>query len=133
MKQTINTNSGIFYAKINPYLMDAISTEGYDKIIETDKNKLQHVADCFKSEYCHPENMRRYPNHQNRFAEWLKGLPSCYNIDFENYRILELAQEWGSLSPDATEKQQDKILENWFNFIALKTFQLMRKNNVSPY
>lgn len=88
MKQTINTNSGVFYAKINPYLLSAIDGEGYGKTFGTAAEKLQFVADCFKSEYCYPENLIRYPNHQDRFAQWLMGLPSSYNIDFENYRIL---------------------------------------------
>ncbi len=131
MKQTINTNSGVFYAKINPYLLDAISSD--DREFANDTEKLQYVADCFKSEYCHEYNMRQYPNHQLRFAEWLKGLPSCYNIDYENYRIIELAKEWGSLPINADDRQEDKILDNWFSFIALKTFQLMRKHNVNPY
>ncbi len=127
----VKTNSSTFLAKINPYLLGAISSD--DKDFANDTAKLQHVADCFKSEYCYEYNLQRYPNHQVRFAEWLKGLPSCYSIDYENYRIIELAKEWGSLPLNATDKQEDKILDNWFSFIAFKTFQLMRKHKVSPF
>jgi hypothetical protein len=40
--------------------------------------------------------------------------------------ILELAKEWGSLPADATERQEQAILDNWFNFAANKTAQLFR-------
>ena len=60
---------------------------------------------------------------------WIMGLPTCLNIDFENYKILELAKLWGSIPENATEKQEDKILANWWNFIAVKFFQLVRKYN----
>jgi len=130
---TIKTNSKSFAAKINPYLLDAVNGENYGKELATDKEKLQHVADCFKSEYCFPANLKRYGSYQNVFAQWLMGLPSCYSIDYEHYRIIELAKEWGSLAPDVDDRQEDKILDNWFNFIAFKTFQLMRKHGINPY
>ena len=64
-------------------------------------------------------------------ANWLMGLPSCFNIDFENYRILEIAKEWGSLAQNAAPHDEDKIISNWFNFISAKTIQLIKKNGVS--
>lgn len=64
------------------------------------------------------------------FTEWLQGLPSCFNIDFENYKILKLAVLWGSIHEKHTERQADKILENWFNFIMVKTFQLFKKYKI---
>lgn len=120
-------------AKAFPYILSAIDTEGYDTTATTDKERLQFVCDCFKSEYCFPDNLKRYGSYQNTFANWLMGLPSSINIDFENCRIIEIAKEWGSIPQDADDKQEDKILSNWFNFIAYKTFQLFRKNGISVY
>lgn len=133
LQTTINTNSGIFYAKINPYLLNAIDGEGYGKTFANDAEKLQFLADTFKAEYVFPENVRQYPNRQLLFAEWIKGLPSSFNIAFNYCDIIALTKDWGTLPQDATEKQEDKVCANWFNMIALKTFQLMRKNGVSPY
>jgi hypothetical protein len=130
MKTTISTNSGQFYAKINPYILNAIDADAYDKELTTDKEKLQFLADCFKDEYVYPENVRRYPNKQVLFAEWLKGLPSCFNIDYTYFDIITLSKAWGTIPQDASEKQEDKVCQNWFLMIAQKTFSLMEKHNV---
>src|SRR5215831_13494528 len=116
MKQTINTNSKEFLKKVHAYLLDAISSD--DREFDNDFEKLQYLADRFKDEYLNEYNIARYGSYQNVFAEWLKGLPSSFNIDYENYRIIELAKEWGSLPKNADDRQEDKILDNWWNFIA---------------
>jgi hypothetical protein len=115
------------------YILDAIDGEGYDKVLNTDTEKLQFLAECFKIEYCFPDNLRRFGSYQNCMAEWFMGLPSSFNIDYENYRIIEIAKSWGSIPQDATDRQEDKVLDNWFNWIANKTIQLMKKHNVSIY
>lgn len=120
-------------ALVFPYILDAIDSEGYGKTLVTDAAKLQFIADTFKSEYAYPENIKYYGSYSNCFRNWLMGLPSCFNIDFENYRIIEIAKQWGSLNADANDKQEDKIIDNWFNFITCKTFQLMKKHKVLPY
>ena len=115
---------------VNNYILDAISREGYDKVISTDTEKLQFLADNFKSEYSFPDSIKRYGSYQETFRQWLMGLPSSFNIDFENYRIIEIAKEWGDLPAKANDKQEDKIIDNWFNYIAAKTIILMGKNGV---
>lgn len=116
---------------VNAYILDAIDGSGYGKELTTDTDKLQFVADCYKSEYSFPDNLKRYGSHQNCFANWLQGLPSSFNIDYENYRIIELAIEWGSIPANADDRKTDKILDNWWNFIACKTIQLMAKHKIS--
>ena len=125
-----NTNSKEFKAQVRAYLMaripdvQTIAAE-YDQIIEdTDKARVNWVVDTFNSEYGNAYDLRRWPNRQERFAEWLMGLPSAIHIDYMNYRIIEIAKQWGSLPADATEKQEDKIVANWFNFISFKFWQL---------
>lgn len=116
--------------KVFSYILQAIDGEGYERTFSNDTERLQFLADTFKSEYgWYAEQV----GHLKAFREWLMGLPSSFNVDFENYRIIEIAKEWGSLSPNATERQEDKILDNWFSFIANKTFQLMKKHKVLPY
>ena len=116
---------------VNQYIIAAIDGSGYDKELSTDKEKLQFVAECYKKEYSFRENLIRYKTHQNCFANWLMGLPSSFNVDFENYRIIELAKEWGSLKKDADDMAEDKILDAWFNFIASKTISLMSKHGIT--
>jgi len=119
------------------YILGAISFEGYDLEKEpvTDAEKLAEVCRTFYGEYLKNDKnwQRRYGSYQNAFKEWLTGLPSSINIDFENYKILELCRAWGVLAAYATEKQEDRILENWFNFMANKFFQLCRKEKINTY
>ena len=84
--------------KIKNYLLDAIDLEGrnLDYVPLHDFEKLQEICNIFKSEYWYEENQRYYKNNMYlSFANWLMGLPSCFNIDFENYKILEIAEAWG--------------------------------------
>lgn len=123
--------------KVKPYIIDCIDCEGYnfpkdrkvdDCMINTTEGKLEFLMDTFKSEYgwC-IERLGIY----KAFQEWLMGLPSCFNIEFRNYDILQLAKEWNSIPQDATERQEGKILENWWNFITVKTFQLFSKYKIN--
>jgi hypothetical protein len=109
------------------YMIDAIDGEGYDKTLTTTEEKLQFVLDTFRNEYGW---MIKRDGEYKAFTEWISGLPSSFNIDFENYRILELAHKWESLPDNATESQEYKITSNWFKFITVKFFQLCKRNNV---
>jgi hypothetical protein len=125
---------------IHAYIIGAINCEGYDlaKMPETEAEKLQFVANCFLSEYCFPNNLKRYGTYQNTFANWLMGLPSCINIDFEHYKILEIGEKWGSFEgfqpgTKKYEKRENQILENWFNLIAGNTLQLFSKHKINYF
>lgn len=119
---------------VKQYILDAICPDGYEDAngkqveLKDSKEALGFVYKTFKSEYGF--NIARY-GEQGAFREWIMGLPSSFNIDFENYKILQIAVKWGSIPADYTERQADKILENWFNFITVKTFQLFRKYKVN--
>ena len=114
------------------YLLEAIDWSGYlgytiDKEPEDTYHQLKFVDETFRSEYGH---MIERVGYQKALAEWFAGLPSAINIDFENYRILELAKEWGSIPEDATEAQEDKILNNWFMWIANKLIKLLNSYDI---
>lgn len=128
MKKT-NLNNVAF-----EYILGCVSTDGYDKVLTTDKEKIDFVYECFNSEYWYAENKRYYKgNDRLAFANWLMGLPSSFNVDYQNYRILELAKEWGSIPADASEKQEDKIIEHWFGWITNKFFVLKNRLENKDY
>jgi hypothetical protein len=117
-------------AKINQYILNAIDGEGYEREPQTEQQKLLFLATTFKSEYCYPQNFVIHHTVQNILAEWISGLPSCFNIDFSYADILKAAKSFGNLPETMTEKQEDKIIANWFNFIASHTLQLMNRNGI---
>lgn len=103
--------------KAKRYIIDAINASGYHKELQTDVEKIKFLRDTFVGEYGWA--VKRY-GVQGAIKEWLQGLPSCIDIAFTNYDILELAREWGSLPEDATEKQENKILNNYWDYMANK-------------
>lgn len=114
---------------VKQYILDAISSEGYDVDVEMsiEKDKLAFLYNTFKSEYGWA--IQRYGEYK-AFQEWIMGLPSSFDIAFTNYDILQLAYKWGSIKETDTESRKDKILANWFNFITVKTFQLFKKYKI---
>lgn len=113
------------YHQEEQYIIDCISWDGYttEKPPVTDREKMQFMIDCFKAEY--GWNIAQQGT-QGALKEWLSGLPSSCGIEYRNHAILELATAWGSLPTDATEHQEDKILNNWFNFMAVRILTLAK-------
>ena len=110
------------------YIVKSINSDNYDVVTTGRKEKLQFLSDTFKKEM--GWNIERV-GQGKAFQEWIMGLPTVFNIEFENYEILHLAVKMGSLPKrGATAKQQDRILENYWNFITSLTFQLFRKYNI---
>jgi len=120
-----------FNQVVRQYIIDCIDSENYDVVTTTDAEKLTFLYQTFKSEGGSPEKLRYYKgNEYKTFENWIQGLPSSFNVDFENYRIIEIAKQWESIPQAATDRQEDKILESWFNFITVNTFKLFRKYKI---
>jgi len=126
--KTLKTNRKEIYKQAHAYILDSIDGEGYNVELNNDTDKLQFVVDTFNKE-CSYSIKRVGP--QTAFENWLMGLPSAINIEFKNYRILEIAKEWGSLDLDATEKEEYNIINNWFSFIYMRFRGLCRIHGIS--
>jgi hypothetical protein len=121
-----------FNITVKDYIIGCIDSEAYEVETTTEAEKLQFLYNTFVLEYWYDYNKKYYKGSIYKcFEGWIQGLPSVFNIDFENYRIIELAKAWGSIPQDADDRREDKILENWFNFITVKTFQLFRKYKIA--
>lgn len=116
---------------VKGYIIDCIDSEAYEVETTTETEKLQFLYNTFLSEYWRHQEQYFRGNKYKAFESWIQGLPSVFNIDFEYYRIIELAKLWGSIPAGASERQEDKILDRWFNFITVKTFQLFRKHKIT--
>ena len=112
------------YKKIYSYILEAIDPEAYGETAETEQEKLAFFMTHFRNEY--DFSIERYGEHK-ALSVYLSGLPSTINIAFMNCDIINIAQEWGSLPENPTEKQEDKILENYFEFMACQIMKLARK------
>jgi hypothetical protein len=101
--------------KIRSYILHAIDLSDRDKYKGTqlsERARLNAVYEIFKQEYGH--NIKHYGSEQKAFENWLMGLPSCFNIDFENVKILKLCTEWGFLRKNPKEGEERKALNEWW-------------------
>lgn len=122
------SKSSILDQNVKQYILDSIDNSGYsDTPLLTNAERIAFLADTFQSEY--GWQIKRV-GQSVALREWFQGLPSSCAIAFTNYDILALAVKWGSIYEDATEKQRDAILENYFNFMATKTAQLFNGYHV---
>lgn len=128
MNKLLKTNSKEYLTRLNAYLIESIETDYFTTEPKTDKDKINAVYKEYEAEFCHDYNIKRYPNDVVRFSEWLMGLPSCINIEFQNYDILELAKKLHGVN-ELTEKQEDVILNNYWLHIADKFLSLRSKLN----
>ena len=79
----------------------------------------------FTNEYCFQSNLIRYKNDMTKLmAEWLSGL--AINIPYTYNDIIKLSKE---LLETNTLKDEDKIIDNYFNFMALQIIRLNEKLN----
>lgn len=126
---------------INAYLLSCINLAEQTKpgiesegnivdmpvICDSDKERVNYVSNEF-SEICdYPNNLQKFPNRQDRFADYLQGLPTIFAVDYEGDTILQIAEKWGS--DVSTESKKDNVLKNWFNYISCKFWQLHTKLN----
>ena len=109
------------------YILDCInnSSAAYDcnKVFNSDYERIAFVLDNFKK-WDYRDNKKRIPNLCERLGDWLQGLPSQINIDFENAKIIEIGVSWGYCQ---TERKKDDFLNCWFNMVARRLLQIAEK------
>lgn len=98
---------------------DTILNE-YGIVATTEKERILFVLNDFVRVANHPYNIKKHPNVYNRLAYWFMGLPYVINIDFENYKIIELCKFWGVLPENTRKKQEDTIINDWFVYMAIQ-------------
>jgi len=120
-KTTVNTNSGAFKETFKAFIIASCAYEDFDLNPDTmtDNDKINFIYERFNKEAYQWQTGK---NRQRVFADWLQGL--ALHVPFYYRDIIALAISWGTLSANATEKQQMAICENYWNFLAFKFLQL---------
>jgi hypothetical protein len=95
------------------YILSTIEEDGEGKAITTESEKISYIFDRFNSEYSW--NIERVGKYK-AMSEWLSGL--ALNIEYYNYKIVKLAKNMGSLDTDSNYKAEQKIINNYFDFMA---------------
>jgi len=95
------------------YILDTIEDDGYGNPLETEQEKIDHIFSRFNSEYGH---MIERVGNQKAMAEWLQGL--ALGIEFYDAKIVDLAVRMGSIEENPSERLQDKVCLNYWEFMA---------------
>ena len=95
------------------YILSTIETGSNDEPLKTDQEKIKYIFNRFNSEYGFMINrVGKY----KAMSEWLSGL--ALDIEYYNYKIVKLAKDMGSLDTDSNCKAEQKIINNYFDFMA---------------
>tara|TARA_R100001082_G_C4357002_1_gene157367 strand:+ start:1413 stop:1763 length:351 start_codon:yes stop_codon:yes gene_type:complete len=86
------------------------------------EQKIKHLSNRIDSEYGH---LVKRLGRQKAISEWLSGL--AINIPFYNQDILQLAKDMGSVDNELTERQEERIIENYWDFMAMMVLELEKE------
>tara|TARA_R110001599_G_scaffold2380_2_gene12828 strand:+ start:250 stop:624 length:375 start_codon:yes stop_codon:yes gene_type:complete len=117
---------------IHEYLISSITLDGYadedgtdyDAESMSDGEKIAAAKRNFESEMGW---LIERSGQQKACTDWLAGLCSTVSIAFANNDIIKLAHATGGLNENSTEKDEDRICENYFPYMANNLLQLFRK------
>ena len=119
----LKTNSTKYQLNFAKYILSVIDSEDLPSETMTNKEKVFFIMDRFVKEYCYQQNLDRHDNDMTKLmAEWLSGL--AINIPYTYCDIIKLSKE---LLETDTLKDEDKIIENYFNFMAVQIFKLANR------
>ena len=125
----MKTNTKEFNGRMETYIFECMDDiETYPKNM-TETEKLQTLKDRFCTEKGYELN-RQNKTVQGVLADWFSGLPTAFNINFYNDDILKVAK-YLNKTKSFTEKEKEKIISEWFNFMANKVIQTARKYGVN--
>lgn len=114
---------------IYSYILSCVDGESYEKELNSSKEKIEFLYTTFVSEkWMFQEDKNYYGGDQRKaFKAWMQGLPSTFNIAFENHEILAKAKEFGLLRKNASESTEDLFLPRWWDILTGHCFNLFSK------
>jgi|TARA_B100000085_G_scaffold230338_1_gene216853 hypothetical protein len=96
------------------YILDCLDSE--DDLIGKNlprQEKIKYLFNRFNSEY--DIDIERKGKHK-AMTDWLSGL--ALNIPYYHFDIIELAKEMGSIDENSDDAVEDRVIENYFSFMA---------------
>ena len=115
------------------YILDTIDEDIHGKPLINKNDKISYIFERFYNEYGWNVEQQGKLKAMN---EWLSGL--ALNIDYTYSDIIKLAVDMGSIDENPSDKLQDKVCENYFNFMAniilsIEPSHAITKNNIVLY
>ena len=113
------TNTNEYKKAFYPLLIEWIDFEGTEN--NSPQQKLKELYNEFDRCANFPYNLHKFPNTQERFKDYLQGLPIA--IPFVSSEIIEIAESLHECK--LSEKQENTIINNFFNHCAFHYLKLI--------
>ena len=115
-----NTNSKEYKDALKAYLLPIVQERAADMGQTITGNPYAWVLDVARGAVGY--EFERH-SEQAGMCHWLQGLGM--GVDYTNTDIAKLAEEWHGCT--LTDKEVEKVVENWFTHIAWKIIQFSRE------
>ena len=102
--KTVRTNSKSVKLAMRQHILENV-TDGNGDTFPTFEQSRAHLKAEFARVADYPNNLRRFPNHQDRFHDYLMGIP--FGFEFENHAIATFLNGLG-INPDGKEFDAEK-------------------------
>ena len=105
---------------LKEYIIDCIDCDGYGTRFVYDmrineraaiRERIDFLAKKFLSEYY----MQHRGTKVSQLADYFRGLPSCFNMEFRDYEIGLIGVKWGYV-PEKMSK--DDFVDKWWDILA---------------
>jgi len=120
----LNTNTTRYKENIATEIFKMLD----DDLGDTNREKLITMLDRFDKEFNYKNNKLRYPMLHERFSNWLQG--GAIDIPLYYYDITKLAKRVHETAV-LTDKETDKIHENFYNHIGAHCLRLATEYNIN--
>ena len=87
------------------------------------EQKIKHLSNRINSEYGH---LLKREGRRKTISEWLSGL-AISSLPYNDWDILQLAKDMGSVDNELTERQEERIIENYWDFMAIMVLELEKE------
>lgn len=102
--KALRTNSKQVREAVRMHILESV-TDGNGDPFPTFEEAREHLKAEFARVADYPCNLRRFPNHQDRFRDYLMGIP--FGFEFTNQGIADFLNGLG-INPDGKEYSPDK-------------------------
>lgn len=100
----MRTNSKEVKNKVRAHVLDCVTDDNGDNFATLPEAVARLRAE-FDRVANYPHNLKRFPNHQDRFHDYLMGIP--FGFEFEDHKICEFLNGLG-INPDGKKYDRDK-------------------------
>lgn len=109
----VRTNSNSVRAAVRAHILEAV-TDGNGDPFHTFEKAAEHLKGEFERVADYPNNLRKFPNNQNRFHDYLMGIPFAF--EYTNYGISEFLNGLG-INPEGKEYDPMKSAQLYASLI----------------